>query len=300
MNIEYEYLNLLNYILKNGYPKSDRTGTGTISIFGTMLTHDFKHGFPILTSKKIHIKSVIHELLWFLNGDTNIKYLNDNNVKIWNEWADENGNLGKIYGHQWTNWNDLNINQIENIINQLKNNPDSRRIMVNAWNVGQLDQMNLPPCHFNYQFWTRDLTLDERLDILVNEYGVCLTEHHRQYRESLCDTYEIPKKGVSLLWNQRSADIFLGVPFNIASYGFLLYMIAQQVNMVPLELKGVLGDTHIYNNHVKQVKTQLNRLPNDLPYLKLNKANSIFEYKYEDFELKNYNPQPPIKAPIAV
>lgn len=256
------YLNLLKDILENGTDKSDRTGTGTKSLFGYQLRFDLSKGFPLVTTKKTHLKSIIHELLWFLKGDTNIKYLNDNGVNIWNEWADENGELGPIYGKQWTDWN--GINQIKDLINQIKHNPDSRRIIVSAWNVSELPNMALAPCHTLFQFYVADGKL-------------------------------------SLQLYQRSGDAFLGVPFNIASYSLLLMMVAQVCNLEVGDFIHTFGDVHIYNNHIEQVKLQLSRDPKSLPTMKLNPSvKNIFDFKYEDFTLENYNPYPTIKAPVAI
>ena len=256
------YLNLLKDILENGTDKSDRTGTGTKSLFGYQLRFDLSKGFPLVTTKKTHLKSIIHELLWFLKGDTNIKYLNDNGVNIWNEWADENGELGSIYGKQWTDWN--GINQIKELINQIKHNQDSRRLIVSAWNVSELPNMALAPCHTLFQFYVTDGKL-------------------------------------SLQLYQRSGDVFLGVPFNIASYSLLLMMVAQVCNLKVGDFIHTFGDVHIYNNHIEQVKIQLSREPKTLPTMKLNKdVKNIFEFKYEDFTLENYNPYPTIKAPVAI
>jgi thymidylate synthase len=268
-HVDIQYLALLKKILNDGDFKEDRTGTGTKSIFGYQMRFDLSKGFPLLTTKKLHLKSIIHELLWFLNGDTNIKYLNDNGVKIWNEWADEDGGLGHIYGYQWRSWPDYNggfIDQITEAINTIKNNPDSRRIIVSAWNVADIPNMNLPPCHAFFQFY------------VVNGK-------------------------LSLQLYQRSSDIFLGVPFNIASYALLLMMFAQVTGLELGEFIWTSGDTHIYKNHFEQVKLQLSR-KNDIrpmPIMKVNpNVKSIFDFKYEDFELINYNPHPSINAPIAV
>ena len=256
------YLNLLKDILENGTDKSDRTGTGTKSLFGYQLRFDLSKGFPLVTTKKTHLKSIIHELLWFLKGDTNIKYLNDYGVNIWNEWADENGELGSIYGKQWTDWN--GINQIKELINQIKHNQDSRRLIVSAWNVSELPNMALAPCHTLFQFYVADGKL-------------------------------------SLQLYQRSGDAFLGVPFNIASYALLQMMVAQVCNLKVGDFIHTFGDVHIYNNHIEQVKLQLSREPKTLPTMKLNKdVKNIFDFKYEDFTLENYNPYPTIKAPVAI
>jgi len=262
-----QYLNLLRHVKSNGIKKADRTGTGTVSVFGYQMRFNLEDGFPAMTTKKLHFKSNIHELLWFLNGDTNTKYLNDNGVSIWNEWADENGDLGPVYGAQWRSWpaaDGKTIDQISGVIDQIKNNPDSRRLIVSAWNVGELDQMALMPCHAFFQFYVADGKLS-------------------------CQLY------------QRSADIFLGVPFNIASYALLTMMVAQVCELRPGELVHTLGDAHLYLNHMQQVDEQLSREPLALPVMKINpEINTIFDFKYEDFELINYESHPSIKAPIAV
>lgn len=261
------YQSFLQYILDNGTEKSDRTGTGTKSVFGYQMRYDLSKGFPLVTTKKVHLKSIIYELLWFLKGDTNVKYLNDNGVNIWNEWSDENGDLGNIYGKQWVSWKGLNNNvhnQISDIIHALKHNPDSRRMIVSAWNVGEIHKMALPPCHLLFQFYVADGKLS-------------------------CQLY------------QRSADAFLGVPFNIASYALLLMMVAQVTNLEVGEFIHTFGDAHIYNNHIEQVKLQLTREPLTLPTMKLNpEVKNIFDFKYEDFTLENYLSHPSIKAPVAV
>ena len=262
-----QYLDLLHRVQAEGVFKGDRTGTGTTSIFGHQMRFDMADGFPLLTTKKLHTKSIIHELLWFLKGDTNVKYLQDNGVRIWNEWADENGDLGHIYGYQWRSWPDYNgghIDQISEVIDTIKNNPNSRRIIVNAWNVADLGNMNLPPCHMFFQFYVADGKL-------------------------------------SLQMYQRSADTFLGVPFNIASYALLLMMVAQVTGLKPGEFIHTTGDTHLYLNHLEQVELQLSREPRALPKMKINpNVKSIFDFKYEDFELVDYNPHPHIKGIVAV
>lgn len=262
-----QYLDLLNRIMTEGVRKEDRTGTGTISVFGHQMRFNLEDGFPLLTTKKLHLKSIIHELLWFLKGDTNVKYLQENGVRIWNEWADENGDLGHIYGYQWRSWPDYNgghIDQISEVIDQIKNNPDSRRIIVNAWNVADLGNMNLPPCHMFFQFYVADGKL-------------------------------------SLQMYQRSADTFLGVPFNIASYALLLMMMAQVTDLKLGEFIHTTGDTHLYVNHLDQVQLQLTREPRALPKMKINPdVKSIFDFKYEDFELVDYDPHPHIKGVVAV
>ena len=262
-----QYLDLLQHVLDHGVLKEDRTGTGTHSVFGYQMRFDLQNGFPLLTTKKLHLKSIIHELLWFLKGDTNVKYLQANGVRIWNEWADENGDLGHIYGYQWRSWPDYDgghIDQIKEAIDTIQNNPDSRRIIVSAWNVADLPQMNLPPCHAFFQFYVANGKL-------------------------------------SLQLYQRSADIFLGVPFNIASYALLLMMVAQVTGLEAGDFVHTLGDAHIYNNHIEQVREQLSREPRDLPKMKLNpNVKSIFDFKYEDFELTDYNPHPHIAGKVAV
>ena len=262
-----QYHNLLQHILDKGSKKEDRTGTGTISVFGYQMRFDLNDGFPCITTKKVHMRSIIHELLWFLNGDTNIQYLKDNNVSIWDEWADENGNLGPVYGFQWRSWpcaDGCHIDQITNIISQLKNNPDSRRIIVSAWNVGEIENMALPPCHAFFQFYVADGKLS-------------------------CQLY------------QRSADTFLGVPFNIASYALLTLMVAQVCNLKPGDFIHTLGDAHLYSNHIEQANLQLTRDFRPLPKMKINpEVKDIFSFKYEDFELENYDPHPHIKAAVAI
>lgn len=262
-----QYLDLLQRVLKEGKPKDDRTGTGTYSIFGAQVRFDLRKSFPLLTTKKLHRKSIIHELLWFLKGDTNIGYLNDNGVRIWDEWADEKGDLGRVYGAQWCDWrapDGQSINQIDEVIEQIKSNPDSRRLIVSAWNVGELDQMALAPCHAFFQFYVRDGELS-------------------------CQLY------------QRSADLFLGVPFNIASYAVLTLMVAQVTGLKPGEFVHTFGDLHLYSNHLEQAKEQLAREPRELPIMKLNpEVKNIHDFVYEDFTLENYDPHPHIKAPVAV
>lgn len=261
------YLNLLQRILDEGIEKTDRTGTGTKSIFGHQMRFNMEDGFPLLTTKKLHLKSIIYELLWFLKGDTNIKYLKEHGVRIWDEWADKDGNLGPVYGHQWRSWPDYNggtIDQIQNVINLIKYHPDSRRMMVTAWNPAEIEQMALPPCHCMFQFYVADGRL-------------------------------------SLQLYQRSADTFLGVPFNIASYALLLQMMAQVTGLKVGEFIHTTGDTHLYLNHLEQAKLQLTRTPRTLPQMKLNPdVKSLFDFQYEDFELQNYNPWPHIKADVTV
>lgn len=262
-----QYLDLLHRILEEGKVKTDRTGTGTKSIFGHQMRFNLEDGFPVLTTKKLHLKSIIYELLWFLKGDTNVKYLQEHGVSIWNEWADENGDLGPVYGHQWRSWPDHRggtIDQIQNVIDLIKHHPDSRRMLVTAWNPADIGEMALPPCHCLFQFYVADGRL-------------------------------------SLQLYQRSADTFLGVPFNIASYALLLQMMAQVTGLKAGDFIHTTGDTHLYLNHIEQAKLQLTRTPRELPQMKLNPdVKSLFDFKYEDFELLNYNPWPHIKAEVAV
>ena len=262
-----QYLDLFNRIITEGVEKGDRTGTGTKSIFGNQMRFNLENGFPMLTTKKLHLKSIIYELLWFLKGDTNVKYLQEHGVRIWNEWADENGDLGPVYGHQWRSWPDCKggtIDQIQNVLNLITNNPDSRRMMVSAWNPAEVDQMALPPCHCLFQFYVADGRL-------------------------------------SLQLYQRSADTFLGVPFNIASYALLLIMMAQVTGLKAGDFIHTTGDTHLYLNHLEQAKLQLGRTPRPLPTIKINSdVKSLFDFRYEDFELENYNPWPHISATVSV
>lgn len=262
-----QYLDLLDRILNEGAVKGDRTGTGTLSVFGHQMRFNLQEGFPLLTTKQLHLKSIIHELLWFLKGDTNVKYLQDNGVRIWNEWADEDGSLGHIYGYQWRSWPDYDggfIDQISQAVHDIKHNPDSRRIIVSAWNVADLKKMNLPPCHLLFQFYVADGKL-------------------------------------SLQLYQRSADTFLGVPFNIASYALLLMMMAQVCGLEPGEFVHTTGDTHLYQNHLEQARLQLTREPRPLPRMVINPdVKDIFDFKFEDFKLEDYNPHPHIKAQVSV
>lgn len=290
-----QYLDLLSKVLTTGHEKTDRTGTGTISSFGHQVVYNLEEGFPLVTTKFVRFESIIHELLWFLDGDTNIKYLTDNNVHIWDEWADKDGNLGPVYGHQWRNGK---VDQIANVMDQLINNPDSRRIIVSAWNVAEIDEMALPPCHTLFQFYTRELTTEERIKELNKIINVDEAEDNLV---DLLDQYDIPKRAISCQLYQRSADLFLGVPYNIASYSALTMMIAHQLNFKPEQFVHTIGDAHIYNNHIEQVTTQLMRTPHELPLLKFNrKPESIFDYTIEDFNLVNYTHDPFIKAPVAV
>jgi thymidylate synthase len=363
-NLDKQYQALLQDILDNGVEKNDRTGTGTISVFGRQIRHKMSEGFPLLTTKKMPFKTITTELLWFLKGDTNIKYLVDNNCHIWDGDAYKNycknnsnpesmmkfidtiktdslraktwGELGPIYGKQWRNWTrkttreekivnpdvyEKQIDQIQNLINDLKTNPDSRRLMVNAWNVGELDQMVLPPCHYGFQVYTRELSKDERMDYWFKNHkpnrDVCdsVDESSEEEQHKYFDDVNVPKRAISLMWNQRSVDTFLGLPFNIASYGLLLEIIAKEVNMVSDELIGNLGDTHLYSNHIEQAKEQLTREPMKLPQLSyldeyhyLHDTKLVgeisFEGKIEDFrpdmfKIVNYQSHPTIKAPLS-
>lgn len=262
-----QYHDLMDHVLNHGHKKEDRTGTGTLSVFGYQCRYNLAEGFPLVTTKKLHLKSIIHELLWFLQGETNIKYLKDNGVSIWDEWADEDGNLGPVYGSQWRSWKGANgetVDQITSVINQIKKNPDSRRLIVSAWNVAEIEKMALPPCHAFFQFYVADGRLS-------------------------CQLY------------QRSADIFLGVPFNIASYALLTMMIAQVTGLKLGDFVHTMGDAHLYSNHIEQAKLQLTRDFRMLPQMKINPdVKNIFDFKYEDFKLEGYDPHPTIKAPIAV
>jgi len=366
--LDKDYQRLLELILGTGVEKSDRTGTGTISIFGEQIRHNMQDGFPLLTTKKMAFKTMVTELLWFLRGDTNIKYLVDNGCNIWNgdaykkyekhcwhqweipigelksthpkidrvkldkeefinkiktddEFAKKWGELGPIYGKQWRDWEyycgggDCNVDQIQNLINDLKTNPDSRRLMVNAWNVGELNQMVLPPCHYGFQVYTRELTWDERYVILKNrtnedplKYSRLdngdYDSHPKEMTTKWMNEINIPTRAISLMWNQRSVDTFLGLPFNIASYGLLLEIIAKEVNMIPDELIGNLGDVHLYSNHLEQAKEQIGREPMQLPKLCLDYREGEYnknlkDFTLDDFYLINYQSHPTIKAPLS-
>jgi thymidylate synthase len=335
-NIDKKYQELLQDILNNGINKKDRTSTGTISVFGRQIRHKMSDGFPLLTTKKMAWKSIVIELLWFLRGDTNIKYLVDNGCNIWNgdaykryhsswdmdtwgvleplsieqfvnkiktneKFAKQWGELGPIYGKQWRNWGagfgNKNTDQIQNLINDLKTNPDSRRLMVNAWNVGELDQMLLPPCHYGFQVYTRELSLEERMEIYFKKHpDWAMIGKHLFF-----DKHNIPTRAISLMWNQRSVDTFLGLPFNIASYGLLLEIIAKEVNMVPDELIGNLGDAHLYSNHIEQANEQIGREPFELPKLCMDYREGEYDkdlkgFVPDDFVLFNYQSHPTIKA----
>ena len=340
-NLDKTYQALLQDILENGVEKQDRTGTGTISVFGRQIRHKMSEGYPLLTTKKMAFKTMVTELLWFLRGDTNIKYLVDNGCRIWDGDAYKNymkmyvnsnitpptieefinkiktddgfaqmwGELGPIYGEQWRSWEGLNSNtdQIKNLINDLKTNPDSRRLMVNAWNVGEMDEMVLPPCHYGFQVYTRELTWDEQVKWVMENTDV---EWENLYIVEEIAKDSTPKRAISLMWNQRSVDTFLGLPFNIASYGLLLEIIAKEVNMIPDELIGNLGDVHLYKNHIEQAKEQITREPMELPSVQINRT--LFEggkpdpnkldldyYSIHNFELLNYQSHPAIKAPLS-
>ena len=347
--LDEQYRGILAELLYNGREKGDRTGTGTLSKFGMQIRHKMSDGFPLLTTKKMAVKSIMTELKWFLKGDTNIKYLVDNNCNIWNgdayknflkksvphdrqetkeefinkiktddEFAKQWGELGPIYGNQWRSWETETliptnlkigvelqymsgtkiIDQIENLINDLKTNPDSRRLMVNAWNVGELENMTLPPCHYGFQVYTRELSVGERLSLWNKRFGFVNEEQKNLFNLNVhLDTHGIPTRAISLMWNQRSVDTFLGLPFNIASYGLLLELIAEEVNMVPDELIGNLGDTHLYNNHIEQAKEQINRDGFDLPTIKLSNVD-ILNGEF-DYQLVNYHFRPSIKAPLS-
>ncbi|HCJ6130866.1 TPA: thymidylate synthase [Escherichia coli] len=337
-----QYLALMQDILDNGVVKKDRTGVGTLSVFGRQLRFDLKEGFPLVTTKKVHLKSIIHELLWFLNGDTNVKYLQENGVKIWNEWANEEGNLGPVYGKQWREWRDCKVvechdvgrtqqlmqrgykyignmkedgttylvyekphDQISKVIQQLREDPDSRRIIVSAWNVADLDDMALNPCHNYFQFYTTEMTVLERLNWFEENEpekfaNASLSNDEKVLHETL-DREGVPRRKLSCFYMMRSNDVALGKPFNIASYALLTHMVAQQVNMVPDELVYSGVDVHLYLNHLEQIKLQLTREPYPLPKLVIKrKPDSIFDYKYEDFEVVGYQSHPHIAMPVAV
>jgi thymidylate synthase len=356
-NLDTRYQALLQDILDNGVEKKDRTGTGTLSVFGRQIRHKMSEGFPLLTTKKMAWNVMVAELLWFLRGDTNIKFLLDYDCHIWDgdayknyaaktsmdvggqltkeefikqiktdeEFAKKWGDLGPIYGKQWRNWNEFSepgwdsfkIDQIQNLISELKTNPDSRRLMVSAWNVGQLDEMVLPPCHYGFQVYTRELSHEERIGVCLSKKPESKFAAHVDTNETLMDDWGIPKRAISLMWNQRSVDTFLGLPFNIASYGLLLEIIAREVNMVPDELIGNLGDVHLYSNHIEQAKEQIWRTAYELPKVEITERNwyqhqlvkehlgpktfseKILSYRPDSFELIDYQSHPKIKAPLS-
>lgn len=354
-NLDKEYINLLKDILENGYQKGDRTGTGTISVFGRTIKHKMSEGFPLLTTKKMFFKGIVTELLWFLRGETNIQSLVKDGNNIWvgdcykryknlandeqlpilsreefiekiktnDNFAELYGDIGPGYGKQWRSWKsyktkyiraisgpgmniNLEIDQIQNAIDLLKNNPDSRRIMVSAWNVSEVNDTVLPPCHYGFQLYTRELSVDERLNYKVNQVGIDKNPgfelgKSEEYYHSFCDNWNIPKRAISLKWEQRSVDTGLGLSFNIASYGLLLMIISKQVNMIPEEVIGSLGDTHIYLNHIEPLKEQLKRKPYELPLVKISKKNidDISEYTFNDFKLINYKSHPKIYLPLS-
>lgn len=335
-----QYQDLMAEVFAKGTPKKDRTGTGTLSIFGHQMRFNLQEGFPLVTTKRCHLRSIIHELLWFLKGDTNVKYLNDNGVTIWDEWKNKDGDLGPVYGKQWRAWTahdevhtgnkkiiaemeedgweeagyreasmllTKDIDQIAKVMDQLKNDPDNRRIIVSAWNVADLDDMALAPCHAFFQFYTREMSLDERVqwaeendNELWSDY-IHATFVDENTRLGWLDKAGVPTRKLSCQLYQRSADVFLGVPFNIASYALLIHMFAQQANMAVGDFVWTGGDVHLYSNHLEQARTQLGRTPRALPKLIIKrKPDSIFDYKFEDFEIENYNPHPSIKAPVAI
>jgi thymidylate synthase len=326
MNIETQYLELLQDILENGIKKGDRTGTGTISVFGRQIRHKMSEGFPLLTTKKMYFKGIITELLWFLRGDTNIKFLHENDCHIWdgdyNKSGRTDGELGPIYGYQWRKWGEWyttgetkkvlreGVDQISNLIKDLQTNPDSRRLMVNAWNVSDIHKMTLPPCHYGFQVYTRELTLKERFELWekipnkdVMDFPIGSLENMTDeiYHETLTQI-GIPTRSISLMWNQRSVDCLLGLPFNIASYATLLEILAKEVNMVPDELIGNLGDTHLYSNHIEQAKEQISRKPYSLPKLDIKVDNLLKNLMYckpSDFVIIGYESHPTIKAPLS-
>ena len=327
--LDKKYQQLLSDIIEFGVEKKDRTGTGTISEFGHQIRHNMNEGFPILTTKKVAWKQVVSELLWFLTGQTNIEFLHKYNNHIWDgdykKSGRDDGELGPIYGHQWRNWGgwkevkftgekDENgylkptyikhsgIDQIDNLVKELKTNPDSRRLMVSAWNVSDLDKMVLPPCHYGFQCWTRELSIKERLDLASKTYGNLFepTDFIRVDHKEIDELYPVPKRAISLMWNQRSVDTFLGLPFNISSYGLLLHLLANECGMIPDELICNLGDTHLYLNHIEQAKEQISRTPYELPTLKTNiKIDGICCATPDDFVLEGYQYHPTIKAPLS-
>lgn len=297
------YINLVQDVLKSGVRKTDRTGVGTIAVFGRMMRFNLSDGtIPLLTTKKMHLPSIIHELLWYLQGTGNIKYLQENGVRIWNEWADENGELGPVYGVQWRNWNGDGVDQIANLIHDLKTNPDSRRLMVSAWNPGKLKEMALPPCHFEFQVITHELTMKERVYAASDTFFVDdILESSPDEIESVLDANNIPKRRLSLLLNMRSNDVGLGNPFNIAQYSILMRMLCHVVNMVPGDFIYSGGDVHIYTNHLDALREQIKRVPYPSPKLEFTrKVTNIDDFKFEDFRIVGYESHPGIKMQVAV
>lgn len=297
-----QYLDLLQHVLDHGTERLDRTGTGTVGVFGYQMRFDLSEGFPALTTKKLHLRSIIHELLWFLRGDTNIKYLKDNGVSIWDEWADENGDLGPVYGSQWRSWPDGKggtIDQIANVVRQIKENPYSRRLLVTAWNPAEIEEMALPPCHCLFQFYVEPSSTSGQVTKLLSDQEASASLSHPATQSH---SHPQASRGrLSCQLYQRSADIFLGVPFNIASYALLTMMMAQVCGLEPGEFVHTFGDAHIYKNHLDQVRLQLTRDPRPLPTMRINPAvKDIFDFKYEDFTLENYNPHPHIKGEVSV
>ena len=319
-NTDEIYLEQLKYIKENGTLKKNRTSIDTVSVFGTQMRFNLLEGFPLLTTKKVHTKSMVYELLWFLMGNTNTKYLKDNGVRIWNEWEDENGDLGPIYGHQWTkfpnyvlkgghmgdtdwvcqSYENEPINQIKWAQERLRTNPDCRRIIVTAWNPADLPKMRLAPCHAMFQFYTEKISLHQRIDIAKNKGVICFGYRDEDEEHKKLSRQGIPERYLSCQLYQRSADMFLGVPFNIASYSLLTHMMAQTTNMVAKDFVWTGGDTHLYVNHFEQVEEQLSRTPKESPRLRLHSKKDIFDFKYEDIIFENYNPHPAIKAEVAV
>lgn len=301
-----QYLDLLRLVRAEGFARMDRTGVGTHGVFGAQAKFDLRKGFPLLTTKRVHIRSILHELLWFLKGDTNIKYLHEHQVTIWDEWADPEGDLGRIYGAQWRDWigpKGEHIDQITEVLERLRTKPDDRRLIVTSWQPGEIEEMALPPCHCLYQFSTQPLTTDERQEVFHGQSGNLSSFATRCYMASDedMDGYGVPKRRLHLQLYQRSCDLFLGVPFNIASYAFLLEMVAHVLKMQAGTFTHTYGDLHIYDNHVEQVEEQLSRPVGLLPSLEFaRRVDSLFDFRFEDFLIEDYHPLPPIKAPIAV
>jgi len=300
-----QYHNLLRRILDEGVTKDDRTGTGTRSVFGHQMRFDLSEGFPLVTTKKLHLRSIIHELLWFLAGDTNVRYLRENGVTIWEEWCDENGYLGPVYGKQWRSWSCPDgsvIDQIANVLDQLRTSPDSRRMMVSAWNPADVPNMALPPCHCLFQFYTVQMSLDERTEWLDEQAGkAVIVSKNADFQHRVLDAEGVPHRKLSCQLYQRSADVFLGVPFNIASYALLTHMVAHVTGMAVGEFVHTIGDAHLYLNHIEQAEEQLTREPRPMPTLSLNpEVTDLFAFRYQDIGIYNYNPHPAIKAEVSV